>query len=325
MQTETNENNPIFAMETKPEWTQADGMWLLRSIRATAETGSPVEASFLAKARRNLPCLREVPVEQKRKELLATLQGEYAGMALREYSDIWAEVIPELKTCFGFPQNSPYHPYNVWEHTVHAVESAPAQDGIVRLALLLHDIGKPLYYQEGSDGIRHFRGHGKISQEVAKRVLERLKFDRTTADAVTQLVGVHDRRVDATPEAAEQDHKTFPLPLFFVSTPPKKNNPAFHNRKAGNLYLARGGRYQNSLLGSGASPLSPRHRNNVSERVFRRQQGIREGQLVKIDPLCRNHHGALSPTSQSGSWGLPCRAQTWQRQLGRRCPGARWG
>ena len=218
MQTETNENNPIFAMETKPEWTQADGMWLLRSIRATAETGSPVEASFLAKARRNLPCLREVPVEQKRKELLATLQGEYAGMALREYSDIWAEVIPELKTCFGFPQNSPYHPYNVWEHTVHAVESAPAQDGIVRLALLLHDIGKPLYYQEGSDGIRHFRGHGKISQEVAKRVLERLKFDRTTADAVTQLVGVHDRRVDATPEAAEQDHKTFPLPLFFVST-----------------------------------------------------------------------------------------------------------
>lgn len=203
MQTETNENNPMFTMETKPEWTQADGMWLLRSIRATAETGSPVEASFLAKARRNLPCLREVSVEQKRKELLAALQEEYAGMALREYSDIWAEVIPELKTCFGFPQNSPYHPYDVWEHTVHAVEAAPTQDVIVRLALLLHDIGKPLYYQEGNDGIRHFLGHGKISQEVAKRVLERLKFDRTTADAVTQLVGVHDRRVDATPEAVE--------------------------------------------------------------------------------------------------------------------------
>ena len=201
MQTTNDDNNDKPFAAIKPEWAPADGMWLLRCIRATAETGRPVEASFLTKARRNMSCLREVPVEQKRKELLATLQGEYAGMALREYSDIWAEVIPELKTCFGFPQNSPYHPYDVWEHTVHAVEAAPAQDGIVRLALLLHDIGKPLYYQEGSDGIRHFRGHGKISQEVAKRVLERLKFDRTTADTVTQLVGVHDRRIDATPEA----------------------------------------------------------------------------------------------------------------------------
>lgn len=201
MRTEPNENNPMLDMKTKPEWTQADGMWLLRSIRVTAETGSPVEATFLAKAKRNMPCLREVPVEQKRKELMATLQGEYAGMALREYSDIWGEVIPELKICFGFPQNSPYHPYDVWEHTVHAVEAAPVQDGIVRLALLLHDIGKPLYYQEGSDGIRHFRGHGKISQEVAKRVLARLKFDRVTANTVIQLVGVHDRRIDAAPEA----------------------------------------------------------------------------------------------------------------------------
>lgn len=203
MQTEVNKNDPMLLACIRPEWTQADGMWLLRSIRTTAETGFPVEASFLAKARQNLPCLREVPVEQKQKELMATLQSEYAGMALRDYSDIWAEVIPELKVCFGFPQNSPYHPYDVWEHTIHAVEAASAQDGIVRLVLLLHDIGKPLYYHEGSDGVRHFRDHGKISQEVAERVLERLKFDQTTADTVTQLVGVHDRRIDATPEAVE--------------------------------------------------------------------------------------------------------------------------
>lgn len=181
-----------------------DALRIMRAVRFAAATGFVLEDSTRYEAWSLANCLEGVAWERKQKELVALLQGEYAGMALRKYKDILAWVIPEIRPCFGFTQNNPYHVYDVWEHTVHAVEAAPAQDVIVRLALLLHDIGKPLCYEEDENGVGHFRGHGEVSQKIARRVLARLRFDTDTMETVSELVGIHDRRFEATPKAVRK-------------------------------------------------------------------------------------------------------------------------
>lgn len=105
--------------------------------------------------------------------------------------DVLFKYIPELLVCRGFNQKNPYHIYNVLGHTLEAVDVA-AEDPVVRVALLLHDIGKPIAYQEGPDGIRHFHGHAKISADIAQRVLKRLGADENFNASVVQLVRLHD-------------------------------------------------------------------------------------------------------------------------------------
>ncbi len=98
-------------------------------------------------------------------------------------------IIPELKDEFGFNQKNPWHIYDVWNHTVVALENSDC-DIQTRLALLLHDIGKPHSYQE--DGkIRHFKGHAQKSAEIAKNVLNRLGYDEKQVSNICFLIDKH--------------------------------------------------------------------------------------------------------------------------------------
>ena len=90
------------------------------------------------------------------------------------------------------PQNNPYHVYYVDVHTMSALLHAKSCDLITRLAVLFHDIGKPHSYQDDENGIRHFKGHGKVSAEMTDVIMRRLKFDNDTREKVVQLVLHHD-------------------------------------------------------------------------------------------------------------------------------------
>lgn len=105
------------------------------------------------------------------------------------------EIIPELKDCVGFDHKHPHHCYDVWEHTKVALEKSNS-DLQIRLALLLHDIGKPHSYWEGEDGVRHFSGHPKKSAEIANAVLTRLGYDEKEIEAICYLVENHDTIID---------------------------------------------------------------------------------------------------------------------------------
>ena len=85
------------------------------------------------------------------------------------------DLIPELKDMIGFQHNHPHHHLDVWNHTLLALELSPKEFDI-RLALLLHDIGKPHSYQDKE--IRHFKGHPKVSGTMSKIILERLNFNK---------------------------------------------------------------------------------------------------------------------------------------------------
>lgn len=171
---------------------QEDPLRIMRAIRFMAVTGFSIAQETKLAILRSTPSLQAVSRERQQNELMKMLVGENVGPALLEFRDVLAEILPGLRPCFDFQQNNPYHIYDVWKHTVKAIEKSP-RDPIVRLALLFHDVGKPECWQEDSNGVRHFRGHGAASARIADSVLQTLRFDNKTRKAVVELVEVHNQ------------------------------------------------------------------------------------------------------------------------------------
>ncbi len=99
-------------------------------------------------------------------------------------------IIPELKDCEGFNHKHPHHCYDVWKHTKEAMRKSKP-DLQIRLALLLHDIGKPHSYQEDGE-IRHFHGHPQKSSEMSKEILTRLGYNQKEIEKICYLIENHD-------------------------------------------------------------------------------------------------------------------------------------
>lgn len=111
-------------------------------------------------------------------------------LAINQNLDSLVELIPELRLMFNFEHKHPHHHLDVWNHTLLAL-SISENNFVIRLALLLHDIGKPLCYTE-KDGVRHFHGHPEVSSKMAEKILYRLGYDKETIDLVTYLIAFHD-------------------------------------------------------------------------------------------------------------------------------------
>ena len=111
---------------------------------------------------------------------------------LAKHYSLFTQIIPTLGSLVGFKQNNPWHEYDVFLHTYHALEKCESDDIIVKLAVFFHDFGKPHCYQDGEDGVRHFKGHGRVSADMANTILRQLRFDNDTREKVVELVYYHD-------------------------------------------------------------------------------------------------------------------------------------
>lgn len=118
------------------------------------------------------------------------LLSDDVSLAIKQNISILENIIPEIKCMYGFEHKHPHHIFDVWEHTLFAISSSE-KDFFVRLALLLHDIGKPHCFIE-IDGVRHFRNHPKVSADLAKDILSRLEFEPFDIDFLCQVIALHD-------------------------------------------------------------------------------------------------------------------------------------
>ncbi|MBE5757342.1 MAG: HD domain-containing protein [Clostridiales bacterium] len=98
-------------------------------------------------------------------------------------------IIPEISDMIGFEHKHPHHNLDVWEHTLYAL-SLSTNNFDIRLALLLHDIGKPHSFQEGE--VRHFKGHPEMSAHITKQILKRLDYNEQYIDFICEIVNRHD-------------------------------------------------------------------------------------------------------------------------------------
>ena len=170
-----------------------DPLRILRAMRFESKLGFAIEEKTENSMRRHRHLLQHISVERINTELTGILMGDCYS-TLTCFPDILSICIPEIQRCVGFQQNNPHHDRTVWDHTLFAVSVAP-KDIYTRLALLYHDIGKPLCYSEDS-GVGHFYGHAAISKDIAEKSLRELRFDNQTVKLVTQLVEAHDRTIE---------------------------------------------------------------------------------------------------------------------------------
>lgn len=167
-----------------------DALRILRALRFCSVFGFSIDAATERSIQLNRLLLQEISGERIRDELCKILVTQHAARLLRHYADVFSVVIPEIAPCVGFSQNNPYHIYDVWEHTLNAIDESP-DDLLVRLALLFHDVGKPLSYSEDEKGIGHFYGHSAISEQITRARMRALRFSNREIDAVSQLVKHH--------------------------------------------------------------------------------------------------------------------------------------
>jgi len=180
-----------------------DALRVMRAVRFSATLGFNIAPETREAVFRHISDLDQVSRERVHDELLKLLVGTNVKQVLKEYRDVIAAVIPEVRPCFDFDQCNPYHVYDVWNHIVKAV-SIVKPDPILRMTMLLHDIGKPYCCQTEESGHRHFHGHGEVSAKLAGTILNRLRFSNEEQRTIVHLVAIHDRFIEANPTAVRR-------------------------------------------------------------------------------------------------------------------------
>jgi len=170
---------------------QEDALRILRALRFASVLGLTFDPKTAAAAHRNKDLLTSVAAERVQIELTKLLCGAGVEAILQDFSDVLAVVLPEIIPMFGFDQKNPHHDRDVWMHTVSVVGHTPPL-GQLRWTALLHDIGKPHCFSEGSDGFGHFYGHAAGSTAIADTVLQRLRFDNASRERILLLIKHHD-------------------------------------------------------------------------------------------------------------------------------------
>jgi len=137
-------------------------------------------------------------------------------------------LIPELQDENEFPQNNPWHIYDVWNHTKKVFENSKP-DKEIRLVLLLHDIGKPHSFQDDENGIRHFKGHSQKSAEISEQILKRLGYSENEISQICFLIANHDKTIQ--PEMVNADNiETYKKLLYIQYCDASGYNPEYIKR-----------------------------------------------------------------------------------------------
>jgi len=197
------ENGVIRCVADAQSRILEDPLRMLRAARFASVFGFAIEQETQNAIDRHRDLLAGVSAERLASELIKLLCGRDVRRVLMEQVRLIGAFIPELLPMEGFDQKNHHHIYTVLEHTAAAVENIPATP-VLRLAMLLHDIGKPPCFQIREDGEGHFYGHAAKSTEMAQDILARLKLDNHTRERVTLLVKYHDHVIEPSAKAVKR-------------------------------------------------------------------------------------------------------------------------
>lgn len=189
-------NNKLLRAVNSPDSVFSyDGLRILRMIRLACELGFEIEHGTYFCAKKFGHNLEFISSERIREEfdkiLIADTKynipdAHYRGLKLIGELELWKYIIPEINDSIGFKQNSKYHSYDVYNHLLETVKIAPPQ---IRLAALLHDIGKPAS-QKKYGNMHH---HSEIGIDIVKNRLGQngLKYPNSTVQKIVRLIETH--------------------------------------------------------------------------------------------------------------------------------------
>ena len=172
---------------------EEDGLRMMRGIRFASVLGFSLEEGTQQAIASCSHLLRNISMERIQVELEKIVTSDRADYGIRTLccTGCMAYIVPELMDTMEFGQHGGLHRYDVFEHMLRSMMLIPA-DTVLRLTMLMHDIGKPYVWQE-ENGKDCFPDHEGKSAELAEQILKRLRFDNKTIQKTKQLVASHTR------------------------------------------------------------------------------------------------------------------------------------
>ena len=172
-----------------------DPLRMLRAARFTAQLGFALAEGVLDAMRAQAGRIAILSIERVSEELRRLLVSAHAraGFDVLRDAGLLERLLPEVVAMIGVEQGG-YHLYDVYEHTLRAVDLT-APDLVTRTAALMHDIGKPPTHAVAGDGRHTFHDHPQVGAAMARDILTRLLFSNGEIEAVAQLVRLHLRPI----------------------------------------------------------------------------------------------------------------------------------
>lgn len=184
-------NKKISCVGNADKRFNEDALRILRAIRFSAVYGFDIKEETDNSIHQNAYLIANISNERINAELNKILLSDKPSDILLKYSDVIGIFIPEIKVCVGFNQRNRHHKYDVWEHISRTVDNIEPILTL-RLAMMLHDIAKPLCAVKGENGEYHFPNHNEVGAKMVFNILKRLKYPNSIIKECVELVRVHD-------------------------------------------------------------------------------------------------------------------------------------
>lgn len=193
-------NKLIRAVGNPDKRFQEDALRLIRAIRFAAQLSFDIESNTFQAIIKNHDLIKNISWERIRDELFKLLGSPYPyiGVVKLREAGILKIILPELESCFGIKQEGPKHDrvYDIGEHSLLSLKLCPSKNPLVRLAALIHDIGKPNTMRVQKDGNVTFYGHDIVGGKLSKIVAQRLKLSNKESEKLGKLIRWHMFTVD---------------------------------------------------------------------------------------------------------------------------------
>ena len=177
-----------------------DGLRLMRAIRFATQLSFQIEEKTLEAITQDAALLQNISGERIRDELLKILGSEYPyeGIMLLKNTGLLQYILPELLEGIDVSQVRPgrHHTSDVFTHNLLALKLTPATDPIVRLATLIHDVGKPRVRSEDENGYVIFFNHEVVGSKIAYGIANRFHLSKKEREKIVTLVRWHMFTVD---------------------------------------------------------------------------------------------------------------------------------
>jgi len=169
-----------------------DALRMLRAIRIASQLGFLIEPKTLEAIVKNSALIKQISAERVRDELLKIIASPFPkeGLQLMFNAGLLAHILPELIATRGVDQAG-HHTKDVWNHSLDSLAASPSAETIVRLATLLHDIGKPVVKSSREGKKITFYNHEVVGARMAKTIARRLKLSKKQTDLLWLLVRWH--------------------------------------------------------------------------------------------------------------------------------------
>ncbi len=177
-----------------------DALRILRAVRFSAQLSFSIDEKTRSAISKLSHLLKHISAERICSELIKLIISPHPEYLKEAYTlGITRVFFREFDRIMETEQHSKYHIYSVGEHSLKTMQYIEPER-ILRLTMLLHDIGKPDTKTTDKYGNDHFKGHAEISAQIAKGFMRRLKLDNDTIKKVTTLIRFHDWRYNPSPK-----------------------------------------------------------------------------------------------------------------------------